>query len=588
MYLLTLLALSPLTYGATTLIPTTCFDDYSSLEEYFAYLYPWGSDHNGSARMVGNSSDHEYISVDSGTLTIVAKPVSGQPPTSGGQEINYLSGAIHSATSFTVEAGSGFDIQAEFQAPTATGTWPAFWLNGADTWPPEIDIAEWKGMYPLNFEGLRLMGIGTGDISFNTFNTSSEVQAHDIEYPSPDNFHTVKAEIRDEDGSNISVKFFLDGTEVTTQYGAEIINLQMEGSSGSPGPTTGLLLSASPISPHHTTITTTTTNISTNTPSIRSPAEMTLDDNPPGGSQSDLPRPAPSSPFGKYYPLHINPENIFPVDPITRTFCFFGTRGFHQKVEETVARRIENARVLIQRLPTQDELDAMVTHSSRSVAYERKGIWIGALIYAGISLPRWARTERWRTYVPPTGSMVQRLAAGFKAFNKAEPLVARQRTMLAVFKLMFSMIAGASVSGVMGVYTETKNTVSDPRLAQFMADLRNQNPEEVQKRKAAAIESRRRQMHQRRLEEVPAVGDGQGGLEKEQGYASGGVETDSPQTATAGRVYQAVQDRRPVVDSSESQSKGSYFFDDDDASPVAPEHRNTSLQDAAHPTTIDV
>ncbi|GES63831.1 endo-1,3(4)-beta-glucanase [Aspergillus terreus] len=307
---------------------------------------------------------------------------------------------------------------------------------------------------------------------------------------------------------------------------------------------------------------------------------MTLDDNPPGGSQSDLPRPAPSSPFAKYYPLHINPENIFPVDPITRTFCFFGTRGFHQKVEETVARRIENARVLIQRLPTQDELDAMVTHSSRSVAYERKGIWIGALVYAGISLPRWARTERWRTYVPPTGSMVQRLAAGFKAFNKAEPLVARQRTMLAVFKLMFSMIAGASVSGVMGVYTETKNTVSDPRLAQFMADLRNQNPEEVQKRKAAAIESRRRQMHQRRLEEVPAVGDGQGGLEKEQGYASGGAEADSPQTATPGRVYQAVQDRRPVIDSSEGQSRGSYFFDDDDASPVAPEHRNTSLQDA--------
>lgn len=49
------------------------------------------------------------------------------------------------------------------------------------------------------------------------------MQAHDIEYPSPDNFHTVKAEIRDEDGSNISVKFFLDGTEVTTQYGAEYV-----------------------------------------------------------------------------------------------------------------------------------------------------------------------------------------------------------------------------------------------------------------------------------------------------------------------------------------------------------------------------
>ncbi|KAL4894966.1 hypothetical protein BDV59DRAFT_191966 [Aspergillus ambiguus] len=533
-----LLSVSQLTYGATTLIPTTCFDSYSSLEEYFAYLYPWGSDHNGSARMVGNSSDHEYISIDSGTLTLAAKPVSSQSPTSGGQEINYLSGAIHSATSFTVEAGSGFDIQAEFQAPTTTGTWPAFWLNGADTWPPEIDLAEWKG---------------TGDISFNTFNSSSEVQALDIEYPSPDYFHTVKAEIRDEDGSNISVKFYLDGTEVTTQYGAEIINLQMEGSSGSPGPTTDFLQSTDPntLPPY--------------------PPTMPLDDGPSSASQSDLPRPSPSSPFAKYYPLRINPENIFQVDPITRTFCFFGHQRFHQKVEETVARRIENARVLIQRLPTQDELDAMVTHCSRSVAYERKGIWIGAIIYTGIALPRWAGTERWRTYVPSSGSIVQRLLAGFKAFNKAEPLVARQKTMLAVFKLMFSMIAGASASGVAGVYTETKNTISDPRLAQFMADLRNQNPEEVQKRKVAALESRRRQMHQRRLEEIPAVvGDGQSGQEPR--------DPDSP-----GRAYQpvtSVQDRKPAIDSSESQSQGMDFFDDD-ASPVAPEHRNTGLSEAA-------
>ncbi|RHZ49656.1 glycoside hydrolase family 16 protein [Aspergillus thermomutatus] len=221
-----LLGLLPLASAATTLIPSTCFDSYSSLEEYFAYLYPWGSDHNGSARMVGNSTDHEYISVDSGTLTLVAKPVSGQPATSGGIEINYLSGAVHSATTFTVEAGSGFDIQAEFQAPTAKGTWPAFWLNGANTWPPEIDLAEWKGIIPRDANcsySVWLTAAGTGDISFNTFNTSSEVQALDVEYPSPDDFHTIKSEIRDIDGTNISVKFYLDGTLITTQYGSEYI-----------------------------------------------------------------------------------------------------------------------------------------------------------------------------------------------------------------------------------------------------------------------------------------------------------------------------------------------------------------------------
>lgn len=132
--------------AATTLIPSTAFDSVSSLEKYFAYLYPWGSDHNGSARMKGNSTDQEYISVADGVLTLVAKPVSNEAPTSGGQEIHYLSGAVHSATTFTVEAGSGFNVAAEFQAPVRKGTWPAFWLNGANTWPPEIDMAEWKGM----------------------------------------------------------------------------------------------------------------------------------------------------------------------------------------------------------------------------------------------------------------------------------------------------------------------------------------------------------------------------------------------------------------------------------------------------------
>lgn len=150
MHPLFLLSLAVLAQGAS-LIPSTCFDSYTSLEKYFSYLYPWGSDHNGSARMIGNSSDHEYILIDTpGTLTLLARPVTGQDPTSGGQEINYLSGAVHSTDTFTVETGSGFDIQAEFQAPTAQGTWPAFWLNGANSWPPEIDLAEWKGC-PCSF-----------------------------------------------------------------------------------------------------------------------------------------------------------------------------------------------------------------------------------------------------------------------------------------------------------------------------------------------------------------------------------------------------------------------------------------------------
>lgn len=53
--------------------------------------------------------------------------------------------------------------------------------------------------------------------------TSSEVKALDVNYPSPGNFHKIKTEIRDVDGKNISVKFYLDGKLITTQYGRNYI-----------------------------------------------------------------------------------------------------------------------------------------------------------------------------------------------------------------------------------------------------------------------------------------------------------------------------------------------------------------------------
>lgn len=45
----------------------------------------------------------------------------------------------------------------------------------------------------------------------------------DVSYPSPDEFHSVRTEIRDEDGSNISVKFYMDDQLVTTQYGSNYV-----------------------------------------------------------------------------------------------------------------------------------------------------------------------------------------------------------------------------------------------------------------------------------------------------------------------------------------------------------------------------
>jgi beta-glucanase (GH16 family) len=150
------------------------------------------------------------------TVTLTATPVTGQPPAShAGQSIpiHYLSGAIYANQNFAVAqaAGAGFDFSGEFIAPVAKGTWPAFWLTYVDGWPPEVDMAEWKG---------------DGKISFNTFNTSSQVAALDVAYPNPGAWHAIKAELRAQ-GSDVVVKFYLDGKLVTTQVGSGYVGKAM-------------------------------------------------------------------------------------------------------------------------------------------------------------------------------------------------------------------------------------------------------------------------------------------------------------------------------------------------------------------------
>jgi hypothetical protein len=44
---LSLLAFTTLSQANTVVIPISSFNSYTTLEQYWNYLYPWGSDHNG-------------------------------------------------------------------------------------------------------------------------------------------------------------------------------------------------------------------------------------------------------------------------------------------------------------------------------------------------------------------------------------------------------------------------------------------------------------------------------------------------------------------------------------------------------------
>lgn len=146
--------------------------------------------------------DKSQCSISDGALVQTATYDPSQPDLDD-LAINYLSCTVFARQTFTVEEGGGLDFRAQFIAPTERGTWPAFWLTGTQGWPPEIDMAEWKG---------------SGKISFNTFNTSSEVSAVDTDYPHEDEWHSVHAQLRDAGSGNVVTKFFMDGQLLSTQY----------------------------------------------------------------------------------------------------------------------------------------------------------------------------------------------------------------------------------------------------------------------------------------------------------------------------------------------------------------------------------
>jgi len=217
----------PVISASRILIPADSFSSQTAFNTSWAPLYPWGTDHNGAARMSASqisllpddNNNNNNNNTNSSTVVLTATPSPNQPPASHGGKsipIHYLSGAIHARQTFSVSSpGGGLDFSAEVLAPVSRGTWPAFWLTYVDGWPPEVDLAEWKG---------------SGKVSFNTFNTSSQVAARDVEYPRPGEWHAVRAEMRAAKGggnTDVEVRFFLDGRLVVTQVGKGYVGKEM-------------------------------------------------------------------------------------------------------------------------------------------------------------------------------------------------------------------------------------------------------------------------------------------------------------------------------------------------------------------------
>jgi hypothetical protein len=210
-----------------TFIGSETFNSYSNLESEFNYNYSWGQFHNGTAKMIGSSTDHSHVWLDNGVLTIKAtKEQTGEFVPDYRYPVNYYSGAIHSKKTIVVDANyPEWFVSGEFQAPVNVGTWPAFWLTS--NWPPELDILEFKGS---NFNNQ------------NTYDGGWESQLTSVPTANSE-WHSYSCYISKKNETDFDVHYYIDGIwkavhTATNGVGRPmqlIINMQMEGSSGATG-----------------------------------------------------------------------------------------------------------------------------------------------------------------------------------------------------------------------------------------------------------------------------------------------------------------------------------------------------------------
>jgi galactan endo-beta-1,3-galactanase len=223
-----------------TVIDSSSLQSYQALEKEWNYLYPWGSDHNGSARMYGSTTDHNHVYLSDGNLVLKATRITwdeGRSTAKPNLPIRYHSGAVHAKEKILVsDQFPNYEVKGDFQAPSAPGTWPAFWLTGADSWPPESDILEFKG---------------DNRNWFNTFRTSSDVSSTIVPVNSPGSWHTYRIWMTKVSATDVEIHYYLDGVWKAKHRAGFvgkplwlIVNLQMEGSSGSSGPSADTLYRA--------------------------------------------------------------------------------------------------------------------------------------------------------------------------------------------------------------------------------------------------------------------------------------------------------------------------------------------------------
>ena len=188
----------------------------------------------------------------------------------------------------------------------------------------------------------------------------------------------------------------------------------------------------------------------------------------------------PSSPFAKLPYLKVKPELLVRPGILTLGYLGFGGKsGFERKVHRAAYKAVEATKVAIQRYPTQEELDALVSRASKSVYETRTGIPLGVTFGA---LHSYLATKK-ALGTPTEFSAWQVVRDRLKLLATTDPSGFREIMTASGVRVFAWALLGYTASAVYASYRDATHVLTDPRLDRWREEFKDQRPEDIRRRK---------------------------------------------------------------------------------------------------------
>ncbi|KAF7714680.1 Uncharacterized protein PECH_008290 [Penicillium ucsense] len=318
-------------------------------------------------------------------------------------------------------------------------------------------------------------------------------------------------------------------------------------------------------------------------------------------SPQETPSLGPNPAMARNFTLRLKSDFVVRPDYFTMAFGFLGRRNWEKLVAYTMMERVENSWLLTGRVLTQDELDAFTAYSTRTLYYRRMGVPIASFLGTA-----YLYNKTRKDLNLPSNTSPAKVFTSLRNLAKVDKAGFRSMMGASAFKMLFLTTSGAIMSGFLALWTETQGVVQDPRLRGFVEDMRGQKPEDVRQRKIKAASERVRAMRSGEQDIEPYIVQElrQPGAHIERSDTDSYAYDSSPTSTSDEEIPYGTPESSTQIDqqrptpttprrpawgagsqavpstgsTAEPSTSTDYFLGgpSDDASPTAPEYRNTN------------